>query len=119
MRNVPVTLIQAVDTSTQTGAPIFVGQEFCASFTPVFGDSTVAGTVQIQGSNEIPIGDPAKYVPSNASFCNIPNATSTITSGVGPAIILNTAPFQFIRAVFTYTSGGNSTILVNGSLLLD
>lgn len=117
MRNVPVTMVNAVDTSTQTGAPVFVGQQVAASFTAVFGDVTAAGTVKIQGSNEFPVGDPSKYVPSNGSFADIPSATSTIASGVGPAIIISSLSFQFIRAVFTYTSGGSSTVLVNGSLL--
>jgi hypothetical protein len=117
MRNVPVTMINAVDTATQTGTPIFAGQSVSASFTSVFGDATAVGTIQIQESNEIPIGDPSKYVPSNGSFSNIPSASSTITAGVGNAIVITTLCCQYVRAVFTYTSGGSSTVLVNGSFL--
>lgn len=116
MRNVPVTMINAVDTATQTGAPVFVGQQIAASFVSVFGDVTAAGTVKIQGSNEAPIGDPSKYVASNGSFADIPSATSTIASGVGPAIVLTTMNFQYIRAVYTRSSGGSTTVLVEASL---
>lgn len=117
MRNVPVSLINAVDTATQTGAPVFVGQGVAGSFTSVFGDNTAAGTVTIQGSNEPAVGDPTKYVPSNSSFSVITGASSTIASGVGPAIVLQTMNFQYIRAVFTYSSGGSSTVRVNASVL--
>ena len=117
MRNIPVTMINAVDTATQTGAPIFVGQDIAGSFTTVCGDATVAGTVKIQGSNQVPIGDPYKYVAPNSSFSDITSATSSIASGVGPAIVLQTMNFQYVRAVFTYSSGGSSTILVSGTLL--
>lgn len=120
MNNVPVVMINAVDTTTQTGAPVFVGQVFSASFTSSFADTSVAGTIQIQGSNE-PCStrgqkDPVHYVPSNGSFNNIPNATSAVVAGVGPAIIIGQCPFQYIRAVFTYTSGGSSTITVLGTI---
>lgn len=110
-------MINAVDTATQTGPPVFAGEKVSASFTAVFGDVTAAGTVKIQESNEIPVGDPSKYVPSNGSFADIPSATSTIASGVGPAIVLTTLCCQYVRAVFTSTSGGSSTVVVNGSFL--
>jgi hypothetical protein len=117
MRNVPVTLINAVDTSTQTGAPIFAGQYVQGSFTSIFGDVTAAGTVTIQGSNAIPVGAPDKFVPPNNTFSVITGASATIASGVGPAIVLPTMNFQYIRAVFAYSSGGSSTVLVNATLL--
>jgi len=120
MNNVPVVMINAVDTQTQTGAPIFTGQVFSASFTVRCGDATAAGTVKIQGSNE-PCStrgsqNPNTYVPANASFNDIPNATSAVVAGVGPAIIIGQCPFQYLRAVFTYSSGGSSTIQVLGTL---
>ena len=120
MNNVPVTMINAVDTSTQTGAPVFVGQVFSASFTSSFGDNTATGTIKIQGSNE-PCSargqqHPTEYVPSNGSFNDIPNATTTVTAGVASAIIIGQCPFQYLRALFTYTSGGSSTVTVLATL---
>jgi hypothetical protein len=117
MRNVPVNMINAVDTVTQTGPHVFVGEVVSASFTSIFGDTTAAGTVQIQISNIPPVGDPSKFVPPNSSFSNYPGASSTITAGVGSAIVLTTLCSQYVRAVFTYTSGGSSTVVVNATFL--
>jgi hypothetical protein len=115
--NVPVTMINAVDTVTQTGPPVFTGQIFAGSFTMTFGDTSVAGSVQIQGSNETASrSNLSTYVPSSGSWNNIPGASSTIAAGVGPAIVLPTLNFQYIRAVFTYVSGGSSTVQVLGNL---
>jgi hypothetical protein len=119
MNNVPVVMINASDTSTQTGPPVFVGQVFSASFTSSFGDVTAVGTIKIQGSNANSspgTKNPSIYVPPNSSFNDIPNATSAIAAGVGPAIIIGQCPFQYLRAVFTYTSGGSSTVTVLGTL---
>jgi hypothetical protein len=117
MRNTPVNMINAVDTVTQTGPPVFAGQFIAGSFTPVFGDSTAAGTVTVQISNEIPVGDPNKYVPSNGSFCVVTGASSTIASGAGPTIIIQALQAQYVRCLFTYSSGGSSTVLVNATFL--
>jgi hypothetical protein len=114
--NVPVQMINAVDTASQTGSAVFCGQFFAGSFTTTFGDTSVAGTVQIQASNETaPRSNLSTYNPSAASWNNIPNASSTIVAGVGNAIVLPTVNYQYIRAIFTYTSGGSSTIIVNGN----
>lgn len=114
--NVPVLMLSAVDTSTQTGSAVFCGQFFAGSFTSTFQDSSATGTIKVQASNEpAPRGNLGSYSPSAASWNDIPNATSTITSGVGPAIVLPTLNYQYIRVVFTYSSGGSSTFVVNGN----
>ena len=115
MRNYPVQVMSAVNTSTQTGSAFFVGQAAAASFVITNGDTSAAGTVKIQGSNDLPVGDPNQFVPTN--FNDIPSATSTIASGVGPAIVLPTMNFQYIRAVFTRSGGGTTTIVINMSAL--
>lgn len=117
MRNYPVLILNDVDTGSKTGDGIFVGQAVAASFSCIFGDATAAGTVKIQGSNEPPVGDPAAYTPTTASFADITNATSAIASGVGPAIVLTTMNFQYIRAVFTRSGGGSTTVKVYMSAL--
>lgn len=117
MRNYPVQMLNAADTASQTGAGVFVGQAVAASFTSVFGDTGAAGTIKIQGSNEIPVGAPASYIPSAGSWNDIPSATSTIASGVGPAIVLQTMNFQYVRVVYTRVSGGSSTVTVNMTAL--
>lgn len=118
MRNYPVQMLNAINTISQTGSAVFVGQEVQASFTAVNGDTAAGGTLKIQGSNEAPVGlPPNQYIPSNTSFCDIPNATSTIASGVGPAIVIPSLSFQYIRVIYTSTDAGNSKIIVNATLL--
>lgn len=118
MRNYPVQILNADNDDDATGAAIWVGQAAAASFTVVNGDTDAGGAVKIQGSNEIPVGNyQPQYIPSDESFCNIPNATTTIAAGVGPAIILPTMNFQYIRAVFTSTNAGDTTIIVSASFL--
>lgn len=117
MRNTPVTMINAPDTGNQTGAAVFCGQYVSSCFTVVCGDATAAGTVKVQGSNEIPVSDPGKYIPSAASWVDITGATTTIAAGVAPAIVLQTMSFQYARCVFTHIGGGTTTILVNMSAL--
>lgn len=112
MRNSQQTILSAIDTASQTGAAIDVGQIVSASFVPSFGDVTAAGTVRIQCSNDAPN---ARYldifVPTN--WADVPNATSTIVAGVGPAIVIPNMCFSYIRAVYTRTGGGSTTIVVN------
>lgn len=115
MRNYPVTVLSAADTGSQTGSAYFVGQAVSASFVTSCGDATAAGTVKVQGSNDIHVGDPALFTPTN--WNDITNATSAISSGTGPAIVLQTMNFQYIRVVYTKSSGGSTTITVSMSAL--
>lgn len=117
MRNYPVLILNDVDTGSATGLGFFVGQAVAASFTCITGDVDAAGTVKLQGSNEVPVGQPENYTPSAGSWVNITGATSAIASGVGPAIVLATMNFQYIRAVYTRSSGGSTTIKVYMSAL--
>ena len=115
--NVPVAMLSDVDTKTVTGAAVFVGQIFAASFTSTFGDTAAVGVVKVQGSNETASrSNLATYIPSATSWNDIPSATSAISSGVGPAIVIPSLCFQYIRVIFTYTSGGTTTVVVNGNL---
>lgn len=115
MRNYPVLVLSGADTATITGLSFFVGQAIAASFVCTFGDATAAGTVKVQGSNDLPVGDPNVFVPTN--WADITNATSTIASGAGPAIVLPTMNFQYIRVIYTKSSGGSTTLQVIMSAL--
>ena len=115
MRNAQIQILNAADTASQTGGAYWVGQTIAASFAPVFGDTTAAGTLKIQCSNDIPVGSQPSWVPTN--WCDIPNATSTITAGVGPAILIPNMAFAYVRAVYTRTSGGSTTVVVNMNIL--
>lgn len=114
MRSSQLLALSKPDTGSQTGPGIWVGQICSASFVPVFGDTDAAGSIKIQCSNEIPppgtvcVG----YQPSAASFKDIPNATSTIVAGVGPAIVIGSMCFAYVRAVFTSSNAGSTTVQV-------
>lgn len=110
-------MLNADDSITTVGATLFVGQVVSGTFIPICGDTSAAGTVKITGSNEAPVGDPNAYVPPDASFAAIIGATSAVASGVGPAIVIATLNYQYIRATYTSSSGGTTTIQVQASLL--
>lgn len=116
MRNSVVTILDAADTASQTGSSVNVNQVVSASFQPIFGDVTAAGTVKLQASNDLPPqGQQFPFVPTN--WADIPNATSAITAGVGSMIVIGNMCFQSIRAVYTRTSGGSSTVVVKMNAL--
>lgn len=114
MKNVNCLALSAVDTSTQIGSAIVADQLVSASFQTIFADATVIGVVKIQASNDI---NNAMYnngfVPTN--WTDIPSATAAVTAGTSTLITLNNVVYQYLRVVFTYTSGGSSTIIVKMS----
>jgi hypothetical protein len=115
MQNVAITILNAPDNASQTGAAITCLNAVQGSFIPVCGDTTAAGTLKIQASNDFSAnGFLGPFTPS--AWADIPNATSTIASGVGPAIVIPQMAFQYIRAVYTSTGGGSTTIQVRASL---
>lgn len=112
MKILPVTILSAVDTGSATGSAINTNQMVRASFCPIFGDVSAAGTVKIQGSNDYPtsgLPNANAFTPTN--WNDITGATSTISSGVGPAIVVEMC-FYWIRAVYTRSSGGSTTVKV-------
>lgn len=116
MRNAQFPILNADNTTSRTGTGYFVGQIVSASFVLSNGDITAAGTLKLQASNDPPTnGNSQTFVPTN--WGDIPNATSTVASGVGPAIVIGNMCFAYIRAVYTRTSGGSSTIIVNVNVL--
>lgn len=119
MKSAQVTVLSDVDTATVTGAAFDVNQIVSASFQPVFGDVTANGTVKIQGSNDNPApsgkGINGNFIPTN--WADIPSATSAISSGVGPMIVLANMCYRSIRVVYTRSSGGSTTVQVLATFL--
>lgn len=114
MRQVNVNVLSAADTSSQNGIQIDSNQLFAASFQAVFGDSTAAGTLKIQMSNDVaPTGGPGVSNFTVTNWVNIPSASSTVTAGACPPITINPSCYRWLRAVYTRSSGGSSTINVN------
>jgi hypothetical protein len=115
MKNSQVTILSAVDTASATGLAIDVNQVVSASFQIVCGDATAAGTVKLQMSNDLPVGARNQFVPLN--WVDVPSATTTVALGAAPPIVIAAMAFSYIRAVFTRTSGGSTTIVVNMNTL--
>lgn len=118
MRNAQITILSAVDTASQNGAQQDVGQAVSASFTAVFGDTTANGTIKIQCANDNPAPQQRlSYSVPAAHWCDIPNATAAVTAGVAPAIVIPNMCFSWIRAVYTKSSGGSTTVVVYMNVL--
>lgn len=116
MRNSQINILSAVDTGSATGGAIDVGQIISASFQVITGDADAAGTVKLQMSNDLTLGVPrTNFTPSNWS--DIPNATSTVASGVAPPITIASMCYSYIRAIYTRSGGGSTTINVNMNVL--
>ena len=105
-------VMSAPDTTSQNGSQIDANQLIAASFHCYFADSTVGGTLNIQGSNDIaPYQINPNFVVSN--WVNIPGAGATITAGSPVMITLNPACYRWLRASLTVTTPGTSTVTVN------
>jgi hypothetical protein len=117
MRNTQFNILSKPNTGSQTGPSQWMGQIVSASFVVTMGDTSAAGTVKIQASNDSPAGvtAPTQFTPTN--WADIPNATSLIAAGVGPAILIPSMAFAYIRAVFTETTPGSTTINVQANVL--
>lgn len=113
MRQVNAVILSGVDTSSQNGSQIDSNQLVQASFQAVFGDTSAVGTFLIQGSNDVAplqISSPSTFVVTN--WTNIPNATAAISAGGSAMIVIPQMAFRWIRAVYTSSSGGSSTVKV-------
>jgi hypothetical protein len=117
MRNAVITVINAGDSSGDiTSAGQNVNQVVSASFVANYTDVASAGTLKVQASNwKIESGQQATGIqPPAASWADVPNASSTVASGVGPAIVIGNMCFQWIRLVYTRSGGaGTATARMN------
>lgn len=113
MKTVNAHVLTGADTVSINGPSIVADQLVSASFQAVFADTTAAGTIQIQASNDLPPAGnvPAAFTPTNWS--NIPSATSTVAAGVAPIIILPQICYRWLRVSYTETTPGTSTMQVS------
>jgi hypothetical protein len=117
MKNINCIALSAVDTSSQNGGAIDANQLICASFQAVFADITAVGTVKVQASNDI---NTTGYNSNNFSPTNwsdISGATVAVSAGGVVLIPKFDLSYQWIRAVYTRTSGGSTTVVVNMNAL--
>jgi hypothetical protein len=113
MRNETITVLSASDATSQNSAAITTGQILYASFHAVFSDTTAAGTVQVQASNDIPTGSAllGNFVPTN--WTNVANASATVTAGGSFLIPIPINLYRWLRVTWTETTPGVGTITVN------
>ncbi len=113
MKYLNTIVLSAVDTSSQNGPQIDSNQLISASFQTIFGDATAAGTIKIQASND---PAPTHYTAQSnftvTNWVDIPSATATITSGASSIITIPQLSYRWLRAVYTRSSGGSTTIIV-------
>lgn len=116
MRFVPVTILSGVTSGSVTGTALDTNQCVNITFQTITTSSDAAGTVKIQGSNDNPGAQYRQnFTPTNWS--DIPNATASIASGVGPMIVLSNIACGYLRAVYTRSGGGaaDKTIVVKAN----
>ncbi len=114
MRQVNDKVLSGPDTATQIGMQLDTNQMINMSFHCVLGDATAAGTFTLQASNDISQIPPGAGNFEAKNWVNIPNASVTMSAGTQQAIIeLSEISFRWVRAVWTMTIAGTSTVIVN------
>lgn len=113
MKTVNANVLSGADTASINGPSIVADQLVSASFQAVFADTTAAGAIQIQASNDIPPAGnvPSAFTPSHWS--NIPSATAAVVAGVAPIITLPQICYRWLRVSYASTTAGTSTMSVN------
>lgn len=104
------------DAASANSKAIDCNQLIGASFHAYFGDTTAAGSIKIQASNDIcPTHYSAVYNFIPVNWVDIPGASVTVLAGAPELITIpNTSLiYRWVRVVYTHTSGGTSTITVN------
>lgn len=117
MHNVNCNILSDVDTASVNGIQVDANQLVSASFQCYFGDASAVGVFKIQMSNDI-CND--RYQPNTlvvTHWTDIPSATAAITAGASAVITIPNMAYRWVRAVYTSTSGGSSTISVNMNAL--
>lgn len=114
MKNLCELVISAPDTGSQTSKFVDTNQLIAVSFLGYFGDTSAAGTLKIQASND---PNPSGYLASIDGFAptnwaDIPSATATVTAGASVLITLPQIVYRWLRVVYTSSGAGTTTISV-------
>ena len=98
-----VALAAASNTGTVTSAAIDASNLFAASAQAKFTDGTAAGTLVLQGSNDLPTpGGPTNW-------SDIPNTSQSVSSGALTLVPRTEICYRYIRVSWT-SSGGAGTL---------
>ena len=108
MRNAPIIQIHS-NAATYDFPAVYAAQLYGISVQAFQGDSTAAGTVKLQASNDYIAGaNVGSFVPTN--WIDIPNTSQTVTAGSAIIIPYLQICYQWVRVVWTETTPGTSTI---------
>lgn len=94
------------DDQSSNGAAIDSSQLVSSSFHIVPGKNDDAGTLKIQASND-EFNGAQNFAPTN--WVDIPNATSSISSGAPALITIANLSYRWLRVSYTRSGGGSST----------
>lgn len=116
MRTVTYAAIEGEPSTGLVSSSIPVDQATQVTVVVTVAGSTAAGTVSIEASNDdpssaFPVGE---FVPTN--WVAVPNA-SVAVSGNGQYLVpIANLAYQFIRVVFTYTSGSGGVLVAQATI---
>jgi hypothetical protein len=112
MRQLNVNVLSAANTASRNGVQIDSNQLINISFQLVQGDGVAAGSLVIQGSNDVcPVGqaNSGNFVVTNWSQIN----TTAQAAGSSVIVQLSNVSYRWLRAVWTSTTPGTTTVNVN------
>ena len=112
MKHANIVALSGPNTGSLTGAAIDAVELYKASFQASMGDSTGAGSIIIQASNDIcnVQYNPSIFVPTNWTVLS----TTAFAAGAGSVLIpAFDSSYRWLRVVYTSITPGTSTISVN------
>jgi hypothetical protein len=108
------TALNAVsDATSQNSAAIDAQGLFRISCQAVFSDSTAAGSVKLQGSNDPSTANNLPGLQTPTHWSDIPNTSQTVTAGATVLVPATEISYRFVRVVFIQTTPGVGTITAN------
>lgn len=119
MRNVSTASILLGNSSASiNGTAIDANQWINLSVQLVASAGDEVGTIKVQISNQLPPSNSARSLYTPTVWSDVPNATAAVATGAAAAIVVSNLAAQWVRVVYTSTSGGaaaSMTILVNAA----
>lgn len=98
------------DATNQTSKAIDCYSLFRISCQAVFSDTTAAGTVKLQGSNDLSSANNLPDLQSPTHWSDIPNTSQTVASGASVLVPATEICYRWVRVVWTQTTPGTGTI---------
>lgn len=116
MRTLNKVLMSAVaNDGNKESVAVDASQIYAFSAIGTFTDAASAGTLKIQGSNDVPVDtvNPPQFVPTN--WADVPaTAGGTVTAGTSIAVEKTQVNYRWLRVTWTRSAGaGTFTVRIN------